>query len=326
MIRVFKVAGDRLTEVESLEDFNPAVDTGWIDLLNPTAEEDRTVEDFLKISVPTKEDMQEIELSARLYSEEAVEYLTMLAISQVHIDDPIKSPVTFILGGNTLVTVRYNEFLSFSAYVQKAQKKNGVTIVSPGGMMADILESFVNRVADSLEVLGADMDTLSRDIFRAKNISVKRKTGMLQSAIRKIGGKGDLISMLRESLVTFARLLAHCNDKTDEAADKALRSRIRTLMRDVSSLEDHAGFLSSKMSFLLDATLGLINLEQNQIIKIFSIAAVVFLPPTLVASVYGMNFHHMPELDWLLGYPMALLAMLAAALVPLAYFKKKGWL
>jgi magnesium transporter len=324
MIRIFKVAGDRLVEVESLQDFNPAADTGWIDLLNPSAEEDKTVEDFLKISIPTKEDMQEIELSARLYSEENVEYLTMLAISQVHIDDPIKSPVTFILGGNTLITVRYSEFLSFSAYVQKAKKKNGVTIMSPGGLMVDIVESFVNRVADALEALGADMDTLSRDIFRAKNISIKRKTGMLQSAIRKIGGKGDLISMLRESLVTFARLLAHCNDKPDEA--KALRGRIRTLTRDVSSLEDHAGFLSSKMSFLLDATLGLINLEQNQIIKIFSIAAVVFLPPTLVASVYGMNFHHMPELDWPLGYPMALLAMLAAALIPLAYFRKKGWL
>lgn len=324
MIRIYKVSGDRLVEVESLQDFNPGADTGWIDLLNPTAEEDKTVEDFLRISVPTKEDMQEIELSARLYSEEGVEYLTMLAISQVHIDDPIKSPVTFILGGNTLVTVRYSEFLSFSAYVQKAKKKNGVTIVSPGGLMIDIIESFVNRIADSLEVLGADMDTLSRDIFRAKNISIKRKTGMLQSAIRKIGAKGDLISMLRESLVTFARLLAHCNDKPDEA--KALRGRIRTLTRDVSSLEDHAGFLSNKMNFLLDATLGLINLEQNQIIKIFSIAAVVFLPPTLVASVYGMNFHHMPELDWPLGYPMALLAMLAAALVPLAYFKKKGWL
>ena len=324
MIRIYKVSGDRLVEVESLQDFNPGADTGWIDLLNPTAEEDKTVEDFLRISVPTKEDMQEIELSARLYSEEGVEYLTMLAISQVHIDDPIKSPVTFILGGNTLVTVRYSEFLSFSAYVQKAKKKNGVTIVSPGGLMIDIIESFVNRIADSLEVLGADMDTLSRDIFRAKNISIKRKTGMLQSAIRKIGAKGDLISMLRESLVTFARLLAHCNDKPDEA--KALRGRIRTLTRDVSSLEDHAGFLSNKMNFLLDATLGLINLEQNQIIKIFSIAAVVFLPPTLVASVYGMNFRHMPELDWPLGYPMALLAMLAAALVPLAYFKKKGWL
>ena len=324
MIRIYKVSGDRLVEVESLQDFNPGADTGWIDLLNPTAEEDKTVEDFLRISVPTKEDMQEIELSARLYSEEGVEYLTMLAISQVHIDDPIKSPVTFILGGNTLVTVRYSEFLSFSAYVQKAKKKNGLTIVSPGGLMIDIIESFVNRIADSLEVLGADMDTLSRDIFRAKNISIKRKTGMLQSAIRKIGAKGDLISMLRESLVTFARLLAHCNDKPDEA--KALRGRIRTLTRDVSSLEDHAGFLSNKMNFLLDATLGLINLEQNQIIKIFSIAAVVFLPPTLVASVYGMNFHHMPELDWPLGYPMALLAMLAAALVPLAYFKKKGWL
>ncbi len=326
MIRAFKVAGDRLLELEALGEFNPAVDIGWIDLLNPTAEEDGMVEDLLKISIPTKEDMQEIELSARLYEEDGAEYLIMLAVSQVHIDDPVKSPVTFILHGNTLVTVRYSEFLSFSHYLQRAKKKNGVMLASAGALMLDIIESFINRVADSLELMGGEMDDLSREIFRAKKITVKRKTGMLQSAIRKVGAKGDLVSMLRESLITIVRLLAHYGDKIEGGQDKALRSRIRMLTRDVASLSDHAGFLSGKMTFLLDATLGMINLEQNQIIKIFSIAAVVFLPPTLVASVYGMNFKFMPELDWTYGYPLAVTLMIVTAFIPLLYFKKKGWL
>ena len=326
MIRSFKVVEDKIVELEGMQEFNPESDIGWIDLLNPTAEEDAAVEEFLKISVPTKEDMQEIEISARLYDENGTNYLTMLAVSQVHIDDPVKSPVTFILHGNVLVTVRYHEFMSFSAYVQKAKKKRGVLIASSAGIMIDIIESFINRVADSMEIMGAEMDELSREIFRSKKITIKRKTGMLQSAIRKVGAKGDLVSMLRESLVTIVRLLTHCSENIDEQQAKALRSKVRLLTRDAASLEGHAGFLSEKMNFLLDATLGMINLEQNQIIKIFSIAAVVFLPPTLVASVYGMNFRHMPELEWVFGYPMALLAMVITALIPLMYFKKKGWL
>ena len=326
MIRIFKVAGDRLIEIETLQDFNPATDIGWIDLLSPTVEEDRTVEDFLKISIPTKEDMQEIELSARLYDEDGADYLTMLAVSQVHLDDPVKSPITFILHGNVLVTVRYSEFLSFSAYVQVAKKKNGVLISTAGGIMIDIIESFINRVADSMESLGIEMDNVSREIFRSKKITIKRKTGMLQSAIRKIGEKGDLVSMLRESLITIVRLLSHYGERSEEVSNKALRAKIKMLTRDVASLNEHAGFMSGKMTFLLEATLGMINLEQNQIIKIFSIAAVVFLPPTLVASVYGMNFHFMPELDWKYGYPVAVGAMLVAGILPLFYFKKKGWL
>ena len=149
---------------------------------------------------------------------------------------------------------------------------------------------------------------------------------MLQSSIRKIGAKGDLIGMLRESLATISRLLSHYTGVTAEAPNKALRIKLSALGRDVYSLNDHAGFLSGKMNFLLDATLGMINLEQNQIIKIFSIAAVVFLPPTLVASVYGMNFRFMPELDWIYGYPVAITLMIVTGIIPLLYFKKKGWL
>ncbi|MGB6969726.1 MAG: CorA family divalent cation transporter, partial [Methyloceanibacter sp.] len=131
----------------------------------------------------------------------------------------------------------------------------------------------------------------------------------------------------RESTHSLGRLLTFLTYATNERKeDKLLKARIRTAARDVASLADHVSFLSNKIVFLLDATLGMINIEQNNIIKIFSVAAVVFLPPTLVASVYGMNFEYMPELHWLLGYPFAMLLMILFAVLPYLYFKRKGWL
>jgi magnesium transporter len=250
----------------------------------------------------------------------------MSAVAQMHVEDPVKTPVTFILHRKYLVTVRYDELSSFTAYTDKARRKGGVTIATPQGIMIDIIEAFINRMADSLETISGEIDVISRDIFRQRPAKLKRKTMMLQSAIRKIGAKGDLLNMVRESLASISRLLSHHMPDDKDAASKPVRARMGTLQRDVSSLIGHAGFLSSNMSFLLDATLGMINVEQNQIIKIFSIAAVVFLPPTLVASIYGMNFNHMPELSWVFGYPMALLLMLISALIPILYFRRKGWL
>lgn len=326
MIKVYKITGDHLTELWNLSEFNLQTDIGWIDLYIPTREEDKEVEDFLKISIPTKEDMQEIELSARLYAEKGAEYMTMLAVTQMNLDDPVKTPVTFILHGNAVVTVRYSELISFTQYTARAQKKNGVVNCGAGGLMLDIIESLINRIADSLEEVGEHIDTISGNIFRPKKMTINRKTDELQVLIRKVGAKGDLISMLRESLASISRLMSHYQAITVESPQKILKIKMGTLNRDVSSLNDHAAFLSSKMNFLLEATLGMINLDQNQIIKIFSIAAVVFLPPTLIASIYGMNFEHMPELALPYAYPVALVAMGISALIPLVYFKKKGWL
>lgn len=324
MIRVFKIEGDALLEVEDCRELDGAA--GWIDLIAPTLEEDKKVEECIGISIPTKEDMQEIELSARLYSDEGADYMTMIAIAHLQVDDPVKTPITFIRYKNKLITVRYEELTAFSTYTGRGRKRGGVPVPSADCVMLDIIETIINRIADSLEILGGEMDGVSRDIFRSKNITIKRKTGMLQSAIRKVGGKGDLLGMIRESLSSIARLLSHYDVEQGIPQEKILRARHDQINRDVASLNDHAGFMAGKMAFLLDATLGMINLEQNQIIKIFSIAAVVFLPPTLVASIYGMNFEHMPELGFRFGYPMAIAAMIVSAIIPLLYFKKKGWL
>lgn len=326
MITLYKCVDGRLDIISDLSQYG-ADDIGWIDLLSPTAEEDAAVEAFLSLSIPTKEDMKDIELSARLYSEDGAEFRTMTAVSRVQIDDPVKTPVTFILASRFIVSVRYAELTAFKLYVQQATRKGGCAHNQAEGIMLDILEAISDRVADALENLGNEIDFVSGEIFRSKKSTAARKTQHLQNAITKVGEKGELLNMLRESLATLSRLLSHhYTEQEDQNPNKIITQKISTLNRDVDSLNDHAAFLSGKMNFLLDATLGMINLEQNQIIKIFSIAAVVFLPPTLVASVYGMNFRNMPELEWAYGYPMAVGLMVISALIPLLFFKKRGWL
>jgi magnesium transporter len=147
-----------------------------------------------------------------------------------------------------------------------------------------------------------------------------------QKILSRLGRAGDLASKVRESLVSLGRLLAFAIQGTQARGRKTGSARLKTIGRDVASLSDYAAFLNNKVGFLLDATLGMINIEQNAIIKIFSVAAVVFLPPTLIASIYGMNFAHMPELGWPLGYPLALALMVVSAILPYLYFKRRGWL
>jgi magnesium transporter len=194
--------------------------------------------------------------------------------------------------------------------------------------MLGLLEAVVDRIADALELVGDEVDAISREVFRNKASSATKKTRDLRSLIERIGSQGDNLTMIRESLISIIRLVTFhaALEGGNPKPSREGRQRTKLIQRDASSLGDHAAFLSNKVNFLLDATLGLINLEQNQIIKIFSVAAVVFLPPTLVASVYGMNFAHMPELQWLLGYPWAIGLMIVSAILPYLYFKRRGWL
>lgn len=301
----------------------------WVDLLKPTAEEDALVERVLGINIPTRDEMEEIELSSRLYSEDGAEFLTITALAQMESDAPIKTPVTFIVKGPTLVTVRYAEPRPFRAFAVRAQRGGSVSVKTGELVMLGIIEALIDRIADSLERVGNDVDAISGEVFRGKDTKVNRKTRNLQSVIERIGSQGDRLTMFRESLVSMTRLTTYhtaLETSGSRASAKEVRSRIKVIQRDIVSLSDHAAFLSGKINFLLDATLGLINLEQNQIIKIFSVAAVVFLPPTLVASVYGMNFDLMPELHLSFGYPLALVLMVISAILPYLYFKRRGWL
>ncbi len=332
MINFYKNLGNRLQLARdavpaTLE--GAATDIVWIDVLSPTPEEDSQVEKLLGISLPTREEMEEIEVSARLYQEDNAEFMTLVAVIRIQSEEPETSPITFVLKGNTLVTLRYAEPQAFINYLARAQKPGAVPCSSGELIMLALIEALCDRLADALENVGRNIDGVSRSVFRRKpGEKPLSNTGDLQAVIERIGQDGDLLTKVRESLVSINRVLTYHTtlDGNDKQRVKDARARSKVLYRDVVALTDQATFLSNKINFLLDATLGLINLQQNQIIKIFSVAAVVFLPPTLVASIYGMNFKHMPELDWPLGYVWAIGLMIASAILPYYYFKRRGWL
>jgi len=324
-------AGQTLLERTALELQDPIPDdTVWLDMIRPTREEDLKVEAFMGISVPTREEMKDIEPSELLYVEDGARYMTGRVLSKVSDgDEPGLAGITFILRGNRLVTVRYEEPQAFRMYTQRAGRStgNGPSAIPSGEtILAGLIETVIDRAADVLQLQGERIDRLSGKIFEEKADPSARNTA-LQDTLRALGRHGDLISKQRESLVSMERILLSLSATyRTTKAPRELREDVRSTLRDLQSLEEHATFLSSKIQFLLDATLGLVNLEQNNIIKLFSVMAVVFMPPTLIASIYGMNFKAMPELDWNLGYPMAVVMMVVAAVLPYVFFRWKRWL
>jgi magnesium transporter len=295
----------------------------WIDLVTPTSLEDKQVERALGIAVPTREEMQEIEVTSRLYVENGARYMTATLMCQSESDTPKTTAVTFILAGHRLITVRYDEPLPFTIVGTKLGRVCPPTITGEVVMM-DLLDAVIDRAADILERIGGDVDQVSHDIFEPKDSAGARS---YTDILKTIGRKGDLTSKVRESLVSIGRLLLFLANEADTMRwAKEPRAQLKGMQRDVQSLSDHATYLSSKIQFLLDAMLGVVSLEQNNIIKIFSVMAVVLMPPTLIASIYGMNFKAMPELEWSFGYPLAIVLMLIAAALPYLFFKWKKWL
>lgn len=295
----------------------------WVDLISPDDDMIAAVERQLGIDLPSREEMREIETSSRVREEEEGLYLTATVISKSDTDAPERTAISFILAGQRLVTLRHAEpapFGTFAAYLLRHPQ----ACASGDLLLIGLLEAIVDRLADILERAGDEVDSLSRRVFLADDA----RPGSLDfhETLRHTGKIGDLLSKARESLATLARVFTFLAQAFAESASKERRNRIRTLSLDAQSLSDYLAFLSNKVSFLLEATLGMINIEQSNIIKLFSVMAVVFLPPTLVATIYGMNFHVMPELDWPLGYPLALLVMLASAVLPYLFFKWKRWL
>lgn len=301
-------------------------ETVWVDLLNPTPEEERAVQAFLNIEIPTQEEMQEIELSSRLYQENGALFMTAMLVTKVDTDQPESHAVTFILTSQCLVTIRYIDPQPFRVFSYRSERLTGLQYKSEI-VLIGLLEAVVDRIADVLEKVGHNIDGLTRNIFRSgRNAPAIADKTDFQDVLQHIGTNGDIVSKTRESLVSIIRLLTFLNQAMTAHASTDVLVRISTLGKDLTALSDHANFLSNKVNFLLDATLGMISIEQNNIIKIFSVAAVVFLPPTLIASIYGMNFHLMPELDWPFGYPLAILLMVLSAYLPYRFFKGKGWL
>jgi magnesium transporter len=325
MLSVFVPAESSLKKV-AVDDLSALPEGAvWIDLVNPSAAEDRAVERLAKIAVPTREDMQEIEISSRLYIENGARYMTATLMCHSDTDMPRTTAVTFILAGHRLVTVRYDLPKPFALVENKLGRSCSSGITGEMVLM-ELLDAVIDRCADILERVGADVDQVSHDIFEPES----ERHGQAKQYSRiliAIGRKGDLTSKVRESLVSIGRLVTFLSAVIEGVKwTKDMREQLKTMQRDVASLTDHASYLSNKITFVLDAMLGVVNLEQNNIIKLFSVMAVVLMPPTLIASIYGMNFKIMPELEWPHGYPFAIVLMLIAAIVPYYIFKLKKWL
>lgn len=319
MSKAYLLRHGRLVETE---DYRAAV---WVDLLSPTREEETGLESFLGIELPTREDMEEIEISSRLYEEDGGIFMTAQLPANTEEENMQMGPVTFVLIGGRLITIRYHDPRSFGIFTTRAAR-TPIGGDSSESVFLGLLETLVDRLADIIERAGRTVTPISKGIFQP---GTNRAKGGIQhrSYLEAIGRTGDLISDIRDSLMTLDRAIGfYAQHLVGRSDTEVLRARIKTITRDLHSIADHASFLSGKITLLLDATLGMIGIEQNGIIKIFSVAAVVFLPPTLVASIYGMNFTFIPELKWPFGYPFAIGLMILSALLPYWFFKRKGWL
>lgn len=298
----------------------------WIDLFEPTREEEALAEKLLGTNIPTREELSEIEPSSRLYQKGGLAYLTMSVLHGIVDGKPGSDPIGFILSDKHLVSVRYIDpkpFIIFAEhlYAEPEMAGNARTV------FVRLLDAVVDRLADEFEVAGHDIETVSRHIFeRHTHRSVRNPELRLEAVLMRIGKAQMLLAKLRETSVSTTRLLTFLSTIDALDNDAPNRRHVASLIADANALSDHSNFLGDNLTFLLDASLGLISLEQNNVMKIFSIFAVVFMPPTLVAGVYGMNFEHMPELDWLYGYPFALTLILASAIIPYLFARKRGWL
>ena len=320
MIRVYR-SGARVFEtvVAGPAGWVLPADAIWVDLFEPTVDEDKAVEAALKLSIPTREEMAELEASSRLYRENGATYLTADIIHNGDSDIPTVDPVTFVLTSGPLVTIRYFDPKPFSLLVEKLEREPALCTTG-ADLFVNLMEAIIDRASDILSMNAAKVDGVANHVFAG------RKTVGFDHLINKLGRSHITNARIEQSLAGLARIFAYVS--SDERIDHVpdARDHLRSLSGDAASLISHNQAVAAGINFQLSAALGLINIEQSSIIKLFSVASVALMPPTLIASIYGMNFTHMPELTKWWGYPAALLAMVVAAILPLLWFRKKGWL
>jgi len=296
----------------------------WIDLHRPTAAEDHKCETHLGIDIPTRSDINYAETLGSLYASQGTRYLSAQLMSESK-GSTVTSPVIFILTATTIVTIRYDNFAAFDLFARRLAGADAQDIL-PETILAGLINTIIDWTAQQIDLTGHLLDGVSTSIFGIQGASGNHDS-QFKEALQALGQQSTRISNIRESLVSLERVLLFlAPDYQSSRIPAQLRDDVRATIRDLQSLEEHATFQSQKVQFLLDTTMGLINLEQSHIIKLFSVLAVIFMPPTLIASVYGMNFKHMPELEWSFGYPMALALMVASSALLYLYFRRQRWL
>jgi len=320
MIRAFQSAGAALRPLSATapEDLAPAL---WIDLFQPAPGIGLALAE-LGIAVPSLEDMEEIELSNRLYHDNGTDYLTVVVPGQNAADEQIAAPVTFILSPERLVTVRHHTPRPFITFPERAQK-TGIGVASPDHVFLGLVQEIIGRLADHLEEVGRALDQVARLIYQPQ----AQTQDALRGALTRIGGEGERLGRVRLALLTLGRALNHIEPVIGRRPGaKELAKVVKNELRDIDALDQHANFLDSRLALASGATLGSIDLSQNGTVKILSLVSVLFMPPTLIASIYGMNFAVMPELALPWAYPAALALMVVSAVVSWAVFRWRGWL
>lgn len=292
-------------------------DALWIDLAAPSAAEVATVA-ALGLSVPNLAEMEEIEISNRLYREGATEVMTIVLQGRDAAGARIAGPVTFLLAPERLVTVRHHAPRPFETFPARAGKASA-GCATPAQLFLGLAEEIVGREADLLEESGARLDRVARGVYGGSIVRPR----LLREALAEIGLQGERLGAVRLALLTLQRAIGYFDATAAPGAPPAL---VNELLRDIEALEVHVDFLSQRGALLTDATLGMINLGQNDAVKGLSVVAAVFLPPTLIGTVYGMNFTAMPELSQPWGYPATLVLMLGSAVASYLVFRWKNWL
>ncbi|MGI4798592.1 MAG: magnesium transporter CorA family protein [Janthinobacterium lividum] len=295
----------------------------WLDLLNPTEEERALAERLTHLRMPSRQDVEEIESSSRVFMEEQTFYLSTPLVRRID-EVSFSSPVGFVLSHDRLVTIRYTDYPVFDTVGLKLAKHDAPH--SAEDTMLLLLEAIIDRIADLLEMSGRDLDQLSKQVFHAQEPAGGNVDRMLRSLLQKVGKETDLVSGARDTLLGLQRIILYIRENADRPCPERFATRLTLLSKDIASLNDYDSQLNNKVQFLLDATLGFINIEQNNGIKILTVVSIVGIPPTLIASIYGMNFKNIPELNWSFGYWYALTLMAATVVLPMIWFWRKGWL
>jgi len=299
----------------------------WIDLLQPTDEERTSVATEHGLRIPTREQLEEIESSSRLRAEGQVLTLSMpLVVPPEVTSDALPAPLGFILSPALLVTTRYTPVSGFDDVTARIEK--GDAPRNSLATFAALIEAMIDHRADLLEALSATINSMSKQVF-AQRYAAPRRPARYNRALRQmlsqVGRTGDKLSEVRESLLGLQRIVGFTCEMTHEWLGAEIRTRLSTARQDLVSLTDFESHTWSKVHFMLDAILGLISTEQNEIFKVLTIVSVVGVPPTLIASMYGMNFHYMPELSWRYGYAFGLALIVVSAILPILWFKWRGW-
>jgi magnesium transporter len=296
----------------------------WIDLVDPTPAESAIFEKTFGLRVPTKEELGEIETTSRLQIERGALYMTAPLIFAAGDEPWILAPTGFVLSKNVLMTVRSAKSAAFDTVIKEL---GTLEKFEPTLAYVRILEELVDHMADLLEVSSRDLDGASHVIFRQDNSKrLSHETSLLRQLMIRTGRTSERMSRIHYTLVCLDRMAKFTTDRGHECVEHDMAIRLQSVSSDIASLVQYTEGLVSRVQLLQDAATGIINIDQNDVMKVLTIASVVGIPPVLVVGVYGMNFKNMPELNWAWGYPYALALVLITALVPLVWFKWKDWI